>query len=42
MSEKNWGFGGEVSKQSSSLPRVIEATIYMGGMYKTKVMIPYR
>jgi uncharacterized protein len=40
--EKNWGFGGEVSKESTTDPRVIRATIHIGKQYKSKIIIPYK
>ncbi len=39
--EKNFGFGGEVSKESTKEPRIIEARIMTGNKYPSKVMIPY-
>ena len=40
--EKNFGFGGEVSKESTKEPRIIEATIIMNKQYPSKVVVPYR
>ena len=39
-SEKNYGFGGEVSKESTTKPREIEANIMTGGKYASKVVVP--
>ncbi len=39
-SEKNYGFGGEVSKESTTESRVIEATILMGKKYPSKIILP--
>jgi len=39
-SEKNYGFGGEVSKESTTAPRIIEANILMGKTYPSKVVLP--
>jgi putative CocE/NonD family hydrolase len=38
--EKNYGFGGEVSKESSTALRIIEANILMGKTYPSKVVLP--
>lgn len=38
--EKNYGFGGEVSKESTTKPRVIKANILMGKKYPSKVVLP--
>lgn len=38
--EKNYGFGGEVSKESTIAPRIIEANILMGKKYPSKVVLP--
>lgn len=38
--EKNYGFGGEVSKESTTAPRIIEANILMGKKYPSKVVLP--
>jgi putative CocE/NonD family hydrolase len=40
LSEKNYGFGGEVSKESTTDPRIIEANILMGRKYPSKVVLP--
>lgn len=40
-SEKNFGFGGEVSKESTTNPRWIEATIQANKKYPSKIVIPY-
>ena len=39
--EKNYGFGGEVSKEGTEKSRVIEATILTGKNYPSKVVMPY-
>jgi uncharacterized protein len=39
--EINYGFGGEVSKESASDSRIIEATIMMSKKYASKVVIPF-
>jgi putative CocE/NonD family hydrolase len=41
-SEKNFAFGGEVSKESTLEPRIIEATIMMSNKYPSKVVVPYK
>lgn len=38
--EKNYGFGGEVSKESTTAPRMIKANILTGGKYASKVVLP--
>ena len=40
--EKNYGFGGEVSQESTKEPRIIEATIMMSNKYPSKVVVPYK
>ena len=40
--EKNFGFGGEVSKESTKEPRIIEATIMTSNRYPSKVVVPYK
>lgn len=40
--EKNFGFGGEVTKESTTEPRIIEAMILMSNKYPSKVVVPYR
>ena len=40
-SEKNFGFGGEVSKETTTSPRIINATILMNKKYPSRVVIPY-
>ncbi len=39
--EKNFGFGGEVSKESTTQPRIIEATIQMSKKHASKIVVPY-
>ena len=39
--EKNYGFGGEVSKESTTKSRVIEAKLYMNSKYPSKIVLPY-
>ncbi|MGG9961009.1 CocE/NonD family hydrolase [Ferruginibacter sp. SUN106] len=39
--EKNFGFGGEVSKETTTNPRIIEATILMGNKFASKIVVPY-
>ena len=39
--ERNLGFGGEVSKEFTTKPRIIEATIMTDDKYPSKVVIPY-
>ncbi|MBS1509954.1 MAG: CocE/NonD family hydrolase [Bacteroidetes bacterium] len=41
-SEKNYGFGGEVSRETTSKPRLIEATIQISKKYPSKIIFPYR
>jgi uncharacterized protein len=38
--EKNYGFGGVVSQESTTGPRVIEATIQANKKYPSKIVIP--
>ncbi len=38
--EKNYGFGGTVSSESTSAPRIIEANILMSKKYPSKIVIP--
>ncbi len=40
--QKNYGFGGDVSKESTTAPRIIEATILTGGKYASKIVLPVR
>lgn len=40
--EKNYGFGGEVSKESTKGSRLIEASIYMSKKYPSKLVIPVK
>lgn len=39
-SEKNYGFGGNVSKESTTQPRIIKANILTGGKYASKIVLP--
>ncbi len=39
--EKNYGFGGVVSNESTTKPRMIEAKILMSKKYPSKVVVPY-
>lgn len=39
--EKNYGFGGIVSKESTDKPRWIEADILMDSKYASKIVVPY-
>jgi len=38
--EKNYGFGGVVSKETTDKPRIIEATIHTGSKYPSRIVIP--
>lgn len=38
--QKNNGFGGDVSKESTTVPRIIEARTLMGGKYASKIVLP--
>lgn len=38
--QKNNSFEGDVSKESTSVPRIIEARILMGGKYASKIVLP--
>jgi putative CocE/NonD family hydrolase len=38
--EKNYGFGGVVSQESTTKPRIIEATIQVNKKYPSKIVIP--
>lgn len=40
--EKNYGFGGVVSREATAQPRIIEATIHTGTRYPSRILIPYR
>jgi uncharacterized protein len=39
-SEKNFGFGGIVSRESTTAERIIKANILTGGKYASKVVLP--
>lgn len=39
--EKNYGFGGVVSQESTKQPRIIEATIQLSKKYPSRIDIPY-
>ena len=38
--EKNFGFGGVVSKETTTSPRIIEANILMNNQYPSKIVLP--
>jgi predicted acyl esterase len=38
--EKNYGFGGVVSKETTDKPRIIEAAIHTGPKYPSRIVIP--
>jgi putative CocE/NonD family hydrolase len=38
--EKNYGFGGVVSKETTDKPRIVEATIHTGPKYPSRIIIP--
>jgi|GEM_PF-416997 len=40
FAEKNYGFGGIVSQESTTQPRIIEATIQANKKYPSKIVIP--
>ena len=39
--QKNYGFGGNISKETTDKPRVIEATIHTGPGYPSRIVVPY-
>jgi len=39
--EKNYGFGGEVSHETTNAPRIIEAKIITGGKDASKLVVPF-
>jgi hypothetical protein len=39
--EKNYGFGGVVSQETTDKPRIIEATIHTGPKYPSRILMPY-
>lgn len=41
MNEKNYGFGGVVSQETTDKSRVIKATIHMGPKYPSRILVPY-
>lgn len=39
--EKNYGFGGVVSKETATGPRIITATIHSSARYPSRILLPY-